>query len=137
MKVARPKRDASLGRVMRSLRAIFCGSRYFRDEVAIEREMRLIEPTLLIHGDCQGADRISAAVAERLWIEHVAFPADWDFEGLSAGPSRNALMLERGKPDLVVAFPLPGSRGTWDMVRQAKDARVPTKVIHYDPKRGV
>jgi hypothetical protein len=33
------------------------------------------------------------------------------------------------KPDLVVAFPGPQSKGTWDMVNKAKAAGVETIVI--------
>lgn len=41
----------------------------------------------------------------------------------SAGPKRNQRMLDKGKPDLVLAF--PGGDGTADMVRKAKSAGVP------------
>jgi hypothetical protein len=34
-------------------------------------------------------------------------------------------MLDEGKPHCVLAFPLPSSRGTWDMVRRAKAAGLP------------
>jgi hypothetical protein len=56
------------------------------------------------------------------------FPAEWDKRGRIAGPVRNALMLDVGKPDLVVVF--PGGRGTADCVRQARAAGV--QVIEVD-----
>jgi len=51
-----------------------------------------------------------------------SFPADWEKDGLAAGPMRNQRMLDEGKPDLVIAF--PGGRGTADMVQRAKAAHV-------------
>jgi hypothetical protein len=46
------------------------------------------------------------------------------------GPIRNKPMLEEGKPDLVVAF--PSGRGTANMMKQAREAGVPVRVITAD-----
>lgn len=43
----------------------------------------------------------------------------------AAGPIRDQEMLDKGKPDLVVAF--LGNRGTADMVRRAREAGVPVR----------
>jgi acyl-CoA synthetase (NDP forming) len=56
-----------------------------------------------------------------------SFPANWKKHGKSAGPIRNQLMLDVGKPDLVIAF--PGGSGTADMIRRARKAGVPVKEI--------
>ena len=50
------------------------------------------------------------------------FQADWAGLGRKAGPIRNKLMLDEGKPDLVVAF--PGGRGTAHMTRIARGAGI-------------
>ena len=50
------------------------------------------------------------------------FLPDWEKHGRAAGPIRNKLMLDEGRPDLVVAF--PGGRGTANMVKQASAASV-------------
>lgn len=72
--------------------------------------------TLLIHGDAPGADRLSGEWAEKVGIDILATPAEWQKYGRAAGMIRNRSMLEL-KPDLVVAF--PGGRGTAHMVKLA------------------
>src|SRR6266536_1924225 len=65
-------------------------------------------------------------------VELRVYPAQWDQHGKAAGPRRNQLMLEGGKPDVVWCFisrPLDESRGTADMVRRARAAGVPTYVV--------
>lgn len=52
-----------------------------------------------------------------------SMPAKWDSHGKAAGPIRNAEMLERFKPGLVVAF--KGGRGTADMMSKASRANIP------------
>ena len=60
--------------------------------------------------------------------------ADWEKLGRKGGPIRNQLMLDEGRPDLVVAF--PGRRGAADMVRRARTACI--EVIEVDVKtRGI
>jgi hypothetical protein len=56
-------------------------------------------------------------------------PADWTTYGRAAGPIRNQRMLNEYHPNLVLAFPDPESRGTWDMVRRAEKANVEVRVI--------
>jgi hypothetical protein len=79
--------------------------------------------SLLIHGGARGADSLAGEWAEWNGVPVNIYWADWDRFGKSAGIIRNQLMLESGKPDLVVAF--PGGRGTAHMVRIANDAGVP------------
>ena len=71
----------------------------------------------IIHGGAPGADMLAAEVAQELGIPARAYPADWRKHGRAAGPIRNQLMLDDGKPDIVVAF--PGGKGTADMIRRA------------------
>jgi len=63
------------------------------------------------------------------------YPADWKRYGYKAGPIRNKQMLVEGKPDVVLAFPrgsLSETRGTKDMVKQARKAGVRTIVYGID-----
>lgn len=113
------------------VRVLVCGSRDWTDTTAIEKELRLLPAgSVVIHGDCRGADRIAGQVALNLGLEVQAFPADWETHGRAAGPLRNARMLVEGRPDTVLAFheALEASRGTKDMVRQARKAGVTVKV---------
>jgi len=64
----------------------------------------------------------------------MSFPADWKSYGKGAGPIRNQLMLDEGKPDLVLAFhnDISSSRGTADMIRRAKKHGISYEIISED-----
>ncbi len=107
------------------------GGRDFRDKAKVDHALNDIDRangiTTLIHGGASGADTLAGMWAKEWGVTEWVHPADWAKHGNAAGPIRNQDMLERGKPDLVVAF--PGGRGTADMVRRAKAAGVPVRVI--------
>ena len=73
---------------------------------------------LVIHGDAKGVDTVADRWAEGQGVQRVKVPADWNGKGKAAGPIRNQLMLDILRPriELVLAFPTPDSKGTWDMV---------------------
>lgn len=80
----------------------------------------------VIHGDARGADRGGALWGADIGAEVIPFPvskAEWTAFGKAAGILRNGQMLERGCPDVVVAF--PGGTGTENMVARARRAEVP------------
>lgn len=84
---------------------------------------------LLIHGDAPGVDSYLDEVAKYRGWQICAHPADWASYGKAAGPIRNQNMLDHHPDiDLVLAFPAPDSRGTWDMVERAVKARLPVRV---------
>lgn len=117
------------------MRVIVTGSRNYEDAGAVFDALDTVhlmhEAFTLVHGACRtGADywahiwaglRLDRGVTEEL------HPADWKTHGLSAGPIRNAEMIKAGA-DLVLAFPLPGGRGTQHMIRLAKEAGIPVKI---------
>jgi hypothetical protein len=90
--------------------------------------------TLIIHGDCKGVDKTADKVARRLGFPISSKPADWERYGRGAGspagPIRNTEMLNMGV-DVVYAFHqnYEKSKGTKDMVNQAKDRGVPAYLI--------
>jgi hypothetical protein len=109
-------------------RALVCGSRGWTDAALLEATLDALAPDEVIEGCANGADSLAEAWAlkHRVFLNHV--PADWDTYGRSAGPIRNAIMLQL-KPDVVVAFDL-GTRGTADMMGRADKAGVPvTRVV--------
>lgn len=112
------------------MRVLVCGSRHFDDNFILKAELEKLDVTTIIHGDCRGADRMAGAYARTWGIEEVKYPADWEREGKAAGPIRNSKMLRDGKPDLVLAFLAPNSRGTANMIEQATKANIPVKVIN-------
>jgi hypothetical protein len=111
------------------MRVIVCGGRTYGNRWRVFDTLDAIHSatpiTALIHGNAHGADNLADDWAMGK-CETLTFPPLWEVYGKSAGPKRNQQMLE-AKPDLVVAF--PGGRGTADMVRRAKAAKIPVKMI--------
>ena len=116
------------------MRVLVCGGRDYSDSPALFRALDAIDRehgiTCIIHGGASGADDIAHSWWTRRYVDRkrpgwftlaVCRP-DWSAAGKAAGPQRNQMMLERGKPDMVLAA--PGGRGTADMVRRAREAGV-------------
>ena len=115
------------------MRILVCGSRYWTDRNAIERNLRphivtgfgeVDMSSTVIHGDCRGADKLAGSVAKELGIRVEKYPADWQRHGKAAGKIRNLTMLQKSNP--VLAFVLPQHKciGTWHMVKIARNAGV-------------
>lgn len=114
------------------MRVIVTGSRHWTDKIAIyERLSALPEDTIIVHGACRtGADALAKHVAGQLDLkleEHPARPVLWQTFA-QAARARNQAMADAGA-DLCLAFPLTGSKGTWDMVRRAKEANIPVEIV--------
>ena len=113
---------------------LVCGDRNWRNPEPIQHELLALKragAAVLVHGAARGADSLAADIGARLGFVVRAFPADWKSFGRAAGPIRNARMLAEGHPDLVLAFHdnIAQSRGTADMVRRARNAGVPTRIV--------
>ena len=110
------------------MRWLVCGGRDFQDTqrvfACLDHVAKVVgKPEMLIVGDARGADS-----SAKLWAKHRQIPgimvrANWKRDGKSAGPKRNARMLQYG-PNLVIHF--PGGAGTADMVHRAQAAEVET-----------
>lgn len=112
------------------MRLLVTGGRHYNDSCWMFEALDVVNARLgpievLIHGAAEGADQLASMWAMQRGVKVMAYPAQWAKYGPSAGPQRNAQMLDVGRPDYVLA--VPGGRGTADMVRKAKAARV--KVI--------
>ena len=117
-------------------RILICGDRNWKDVETIENFVRSLPPdTVIIHGGCRGADRIADKAAKEHGLTVEDFSAKWEKYGRAAGPIRNRRMILEGKPDRVVAFhdDLSKSRGTADMLKQARKQRVPCEVRRSFP----
>lgn len=118
------------------LRVLVCGDRNWKNRQLIREQLKAIQATVgldvVIEGECEGADTIAKQEAEKLGIKVIPFPADWKRYGLAAGPIRNTQMIKEGKPNFVLAFHnnLGKSKGTKNMVEQAKKAGIVVQVIH-------
>lgn len=111
------------------MKVLVCGSRHYSDYVFLSSILDELEITKIIHGAAKGADSLADRYAKEGNIEVQAFPADWNKFGKAAGPIRNLQMLKEAKPDRVVAFMFPNSRGTKHMVESAKKAGIVTDVL--------
>jgi hypothetical protein len=116
-----------------------CGGRDFNDHrylyevldrLTAQAEAAGLTP-FFINGGASGADGLSILYATARGYEYEVFHADWEKFGKAAGPMRNMEMLQKGKPDVVVAF--EGGRGTANMVKLAKEAGV--KVFEQPKKK--
>jgi hypothetical protein len=114
---------------MADQRALFTGSRGFSDEAMVRRVIKdLGLSAVVIHGGARGLDALADRFARERGLAVEPYPADWDGDGDAAGPIRNQRMLEQARPTEAHAFPLPGSSGTWDMVRRLRAARIPVTI---------
>lgn len=117
------------------MRVLVCGSRHFNDYERLKKEVLNALPIgdyidcVVISGHARGADTLGERLAEDMCWKCDVYPADWNTYGKRAGPIRNRQMLVEGKPDMVIAFRSPNSRGTQNMINQARKARVEVQVV--------
>lgn len=117
------------------IRVIVCGGRHYEGSKEVNTFLNDLKRSrgiaVVIEGGASGADRLGRKWAQAHDIPVETYNAKWrnpdGSTDYSAGPKRNTLMLEEGKPDVVVAF--PGGNGTADMVAKARAAGV--EVIVY------
>lgn len=126
----RSSADGDAGRQSGGFRILVTGSRHWADrytvEVAIRRAVLRSGTTeaVVVHGGADGADACAGVSAVAMGLREEIHPADWKAHGKGAGPIRNAAMVALGA-DVCLAFPMPGSRGTWDCVQRARAAGIP------------
>lgn len=113
------------------MRVIVCGGRDCQNQLYVFRFLNALRPripiSVVIEGEARGVDTHARIWAESVGVPVVKFPAQWGRYGLAAGSIRNRQMLVEGKAEHVIAF--PGGSGTANMIRQAKDARIPVTLI--------
>lgn len=124
-------------------RVLCCGDRNWKDIEAIELMLKnrhiVHSIEVLIEGEANGADILSAEVAKRLGIPILSFPANWKKYGKAAGVIRNQQMLDEGKPNLVLAFHdnIKESKGTKDMIHRAVKANIPVSLVYHYGQNAV
>jgi len=119
------------------------GSRTWRDKEIIAERLGALRDEhglalVVIHGGDEGADLLAYEVCQELGIDQIVLPANWKGRTTErngkkvywAGPYRNQMMLDYGKPELCLAFHpfLQNSKGTRDMVDRCRTERVPVEI---------
>jgi hypothetical protein len=125
-----------------TLRILITGSRHITADQALYVEKVIQEayvadvvkngrrPKVIVQGECPygGVDLVAKQWADGITdITSEGHSANWSLHGKAAGPIRNSEMVKLGA-DLCLAFPAPSSRGTWDCIRKAVDAGIPTHI---------
>lgn len=115
------------------MKVLITGSRDWKHKGLVRRIIfSLDKDTKICHGAARGADTMAHQIAKTRGMDVTPFPAKWTKYGKKAGPLRNQQMLDEFQPDLVIAFPLPASIGTYDMIGRAEKAGVPVKIVGVD-----
>lgn len=83
----------------------------------------------LVTGCAKGADQIPYLFNSWHGVPIKEFPADWDTHGKKAGILRNIEMAEYA--DALIAFWDGKSRGTKNMIEEAKKRGLKVKVVYY------
>lgn len=113
------------------MRVLVCGGRDFTNTARIFEVLDYYHAqrpfACLIHGGARGADTGAGDWGFARGVPVLRFPADWNTHGRAAGRIRNAQMIAKGNPDLVIAF--PGGYGTRNMTTQARENWIDTLVI--------
>lgn len=108
---------------------IVTGSRKWASYSAISDALDGSKPDVVMHGAASGADIMAGEWADHYSLPVLPMPAQWDLEGKGAGPARNQRMVDIalamyrcGWEVEVLAFPLPDSVGTNDMIGRCRRA---------------
>lgn len=104
------------------MKIIVTGGRDFAQPEILWATLDRYCPTLVIHGAAAGADRFADAWAKAHGVTPITYPCTpelWRACGSDAGNIRNRQMLIAHRDALVLAFPGPQSRGTWNCMRDA------------------
>lgn len=113
------------------MKILVCGGRDFTNKFLLNKvlsEYLKCPIERIIEGGARGADALAADWAHHNNIPSSRYIANWNKYGRSAGTLRNKVMLDEGKPTIVIAF--PGGFGTANMIKQAKNAHI--KVIEVE-----
>jgi hypothetical protein len=112
---------------------LVCGSRDWTNFDIIKSclEMaKMIGFDTIVEGEAKGADSMARDIGIALNFEVIKEPAEWEKYHHSAGPIRNAKMLEH-LPTLCLAFhtDVTKSKGTANMIAQARKLGVPVILV--------
>ena len=109
------------------------GTRDFTDKDLFLREIEAIRSNhqidTIISGGATGADSLAEIYAAENSIAIIIHRPEWSRYGRSAGPRRNALIVQDS--DMMIAFWDGKSRGTLSSINLAKAKGIPLKIVRY------
>ena len=110
---------------------IISGSRHLNSIKLVDEAIQAsgFKFDIVIQGGAGGIDTAAFqwCLQNQVWcIDCRVEPWAWTQYGKKAGPMRNGIMGALGT--MLIAIPCPQSKGTWDMVGQAKHLGLPTYV---------
>lgn len=117
-------------------RIIIAGGRDFKSYATLIREVNKYIQTnqlydvIIVSGKARGADSLGELYAANHNLPIKEFPANWDKHGKAAGPIRNKEMAEYAGH--LIAFWDGKSRGTANMIKQAEEHGLKTRIIYYN-----
>lgn len=117
---------------VQKMRLLVFGGRDYQGYDILFRQLDILKPKVIMHGDASGADTgadVWAVVNGYVLGETLLrYPAEWRRDQIyrkEAGVERNAFMLKDGKPTHGLMF--PGGTGTEDMHKRLVAAKIPIR----------
>lgn len=119
-------------------RVIIAGTRTFQDyellknhtTFMLSRRVDAYEDIEIVSGGASGADALGERYAREHGYKLTIFAADWGRYGRRAGPLRNRQMVEYA--DALIAFHDGNSRGTANVIQEAREAGLLVSVKRYE-----
>ena len=113
------------------MRIAIVGSREFKNYSLMKEKYLEITKDMkvdaIVSGGARGADTLAEQLAKELEITLIVYVAEWKKFGKGAGMMRNTTIVEDS--DIIIAFPIGSSVGTWDTIRKAKKVNKPVYVF--------
>ena len=114
------------------MKVIIAGTRDFNDYHAVKSTVARTcwDLTEVVSGGASGADALGEEYARHNGIPVKIFKADWSQHGKAAGPIRNREMATYA--DALIAFWDGVSKGTMNMIQEARNAGLKVYVYQYN-----
>ena len=121
---------------MGDYRVIIAGGREFQDYALLKEKCEYYlqnklqsDNVIIVSGHASGADSLGERFAQEHGLQIELHPADWAKHGRAAGPIRNEEMASVA--DALIAFWDGQSRGTKNMIDQAREKGLKIAIIKY------
>jgi hypothetical protein len=116
-------------------RVIIAGGREFNNYELLcnkcDYYLKNLNDVTIISGTARGVDKLGERYARERGYSLVRYPADWNL-GKQAGHLRNKQMAENA--DYLIIFWDGVSKGSKNMIENAKNKNLKTKIVYYGNK---